>query len=70
MEEEIKNLPAKAQFQRRALRLILTCAVVLIINHVVTPGLNWSLWVVGGLVIAFLYDLIDFFFINRHKNRG
>lgn len=66
MDDKIKGLPAKAQLQRRALHLVLTCAIVLIINHLVTPGLNWSLWVVGGLVIAFLYDLIDFFIIHRN----
>lgn len=67
MEDEIKKLPAKKQLQHRAARLALTCAIMLIINHQCTPELNWGLWVVGGLCVAFLYDLIDYFFVKRNE---
>lgn len=66
MENKIKNLPAKAQLQRHAIRLVLTCAVVLIINNRLTPELNWGWWVTAGLCGAFLFDLIDYLFIKHN----
>lgn len=66
MEDKIKSLPTKAQFQRRTLRLILTCVIVLIINRLATPGLNWSLWVILGLGGAYLFELIDYIIVKRN----
>lgn len=66
MEDKIKNLPTKAQFQRRTLRLILICAIILIVNHLATPGLNWGLWAILGLVGGYLFDLIDYIIVKRN----
>lgn len=67
MENEIRNLPAGAQLTRRVLRYLVICAMLLLINYLVTPGLNWSLWAVGGLAISLLFDLIDYFVIKHNK---
>ncbi len=67
MEQEIKKLPAKAQLQRRIVRVVLTCAILIIINHLVTPGLRWSLWISAGMAIALIFDIVDFGFIRRHE---
>lgn len=66
MEEKIKRLPAKAQLQRRALRIVLLSALMLIINHQFTPGMNWDLWATVGLCASFLFDLIDYIIIRRN----
>ncbi len=66
MEEKIKQLPAKAQLQRRCLHTTLTCAIILIVNHLATPGLNWGLWATLGLAAALLYDIIDYAVVKHN----
>lgn len=66
MEDKIKKLPAKAQLQRRALRIVLLSAVMLIINHQFTPELRWGLWMTIGLCGSFLFDLIDYIIVKRN----
>lgn len=66
MDQNIEQLPAKAKLQRRALHTLLTCAIVLIVNYLATPGLNWGLWATLGLVAALLYDVIDYVVVKRN----
>ncbi|MBQ8366171.1 MAG: hypothetical protein IJX40_00360 [Alistipes sp.] len=66
MEDKIKSLPAKAQLQRRALRIVLLSAIMLIINHQFTPGQNWGVWATVALCASFLFDLIDYVIIKRN----
>lgn len=69
MEDRIKTLPAKAQLQRKALRIVLISAIVLIINNRLTPDLSWGLWITLGLCGAFLFDLIDYLFIKKNETK-
>lgn len=66
MEDKIKTLPAKVQLLRRALRIVLLSAVMLIINYQFTPGLRWGLWVTAGLCGSFLFDLIDYIIVKQN----
>ncbi len=66
MEEKIKQLPAKAQLQRRCLHTALTCAIILLVNYLATPGLNWGLWATLGLAAGLLYDVIDYAVVKRN----
>ena len=66
MSNEINNLPAKAQLQRRFIRCIILCATLIVLNQVLTPGLLWSLWVTAGLGVSLILDFVDYIFIKRN----
>lgn len=68
MENKSRELPAARRLQHRAAHLALTCAIMLGIDYFSSHGLSWSLWAVGGLCIVFLYDLVDYIFIERYKS--
>ena len=65
-KKQINELPAKAQLQRRVVRLIIICAVLLILNNQLTPDLNWGLWITAGLGFSLILDIIDYIFIKRN----
>ena len=70
MENEIKKLPQKMMLQRRAIRIIILCAALLVINMHFTPDLNWALWITAGLGLSFALDFVDYIFVKRtNKNK-